>query len=88
MSNDVEYLSPVFHNSQGKVVRETVLAHEDIDYAAAALCDDVDDELKDEICDGGKCKTVNDILKSVRSSMKARVLAGTCIRSKLIWRIY
>ena len=49
------------------------MAHEDIDSAAAASCDD--DELKDETSDDGKCEIVNDILKSVRSSKKPGVLA-------------
>ena len=73
LSNDVEYLSTVFPNTQRQVVRETVLAHQHIDSAAGALCDE--DELKDETSDSGKCETVNDILKSARSSMKPRVLA-------------
>ena len=73
VSNDVEHLSTVFPNTQREVVRETVLAHQDIDSAAAALYDE--DELKDETSDRVKCETVNDILKSVRSSMKPRVLA-------------
>ena len=72
ISNDVEYLSTVFPDTQREVVRETVLAHQDIDSAAAALCDG---ELENEKSDGGKCKTVNDILKSVRSSMKSHALA-------------
>ena len=46
VSNDVEYLSKVFPNTQREVVRETVLGSQDIDSAAAPLCDE--DELKDE----------------------------------------
>ena len=72
ISNDVEYLSTVFPNTQREVVRETVLAHQDIDSAAAALCDG---EVEDETSDGSKFETVNDILKSVRSAMKSRALA-------------
>ena len=73
VSNDVEYLSKVFPNTQRELVRETVLGRQDINSAAAALCDE--DELKDETSDSGNCETVNDILKSVRSSSKPRVLA-------------